>query len=211
MPMEIADVTALLDKKISEIKTEYDGKLAESEKKLNSAQAQLRKLSEKPEPTIEPVVEIKTPVKKSAADIELDARIAKIEASAKRTAENSKKSEVVAHFTSIGLTGESLTDAVDLFLVRNSSKIQYDEDTGSVNFKALESGEPEPFGTWFKSANEAGKFKSLKPAKITPKKDVNGNSVNVGTTEKPEVSKSELMSGKVTRETLRQLAVAETE
>ncbi len=136
----------------------------------NQAFARLKKKTD-PEPTTE---EPPATPKKTAADKELDARVAAIEAKDKRVQEAAIRQEVRSQFAALGLQDTAddtaLSDATDLFLIRNGKQLQYNETQMSVLFKDSEVYDPKPLATWFSESDKAGKFKGLKPNRAAPTK-----------------------------------------
>lgn len=148
---------------------------ADAEAKANAAHAELRRLkkSEKPvedteDDSVDPA-DKKPKAKPSAADKELAARVAELEEDRKLVAEDAKNTALDKALTSIGLAGEDLDDARDIFIHRHGKDLTYDRKSRKVLIKLNEIDDPIPIGDHIAAEAKAGKFKRYKPAPETNK------------------------------------------
>ncbi len=154
-----------------------------AEAKANAAHAELRRQKkEKPDDDDDELPEPKPKGKATAADKELDARVAKIEKSAEKTAKNAKRNALKSAFNDVGISGEDQADAIDLFMARNADKLIYDDESDSVLVKDSEVDDPKPLSDYISAAAKAGKFKRYKAAPDLPKKGPTGGSGGSKTT-----------------------------
>lgn len=156
---------------IATLRSDFEAKFAEQEAKLNSAHAEIRKLR-KTEPPPAPPGDgdpPTPPAKKTAADKELDARLAKIEARDLKVAKNAKRTALSAGFAGLGITGEALSDAIDLFMARNGERLIYDDENDAVLFKHSEIEDPKQLNEYLASEAKAGRFNRFKAPKDAPK------------------------------------------
>lgn len=151
---------------IEERLTAMQAMIDAADAKANAAQAELRRL--KKEPAGDPPDP--KPKPGAGAEKELADRVAVIEARAATTARNAKRNGLKSAFSEVGLSGEDLNDAIDLFMVRSGDKLEYDDATDSVRVRDSEVDEPKELSEYIGAQAKAGKFKRFKAAPDVPRK-----------------------------------------
>jgi hypothetical protein len=159
---------------------------------LNSLAAELRTLKaavpEKKEKGPEPG-------SPEAKQIELDKQIGDFKTHKQRVQQRAIKTEIQTAALGLGLEKDAIADFVDLTLVRDGSKIQYDEAADTVTVKLNEVDGVVSVDAWLKARDSKGELNRYKPAKGTPKKGVN-NGNGSGGADVPKVTREQLRSGK---------------
>lgn len=150
-----------------EVVEELKAHIADLQKQVKFAVTKLTKGATPPAEPQDPADPTPAP-RQTAADKELATRLERLEKERERTARNAKRNELKAFFSEIGITGDELQDAIDLFETRNGAKLIHDEESGEVRIKFSEIYEPKTLREYLGEENKAGKFNRYKAGRATP-------------------------------------------
>jgi hypothetical protein len=133
--------------------------------KLDSMAAELRKAKEEPGKGKDGEKKDDSSVRMSAADKDINERLQKVEARDGKVTTKAIRSGVRQILTEMGHSGDGLQDALDLFMLREGTKLSYDDDNETVLVTETEGADPVSLQDMAKS----GKLKKYQRAKVLPK------------------------------------------